>query len=366
MTLPVVQADIAQPVCHVWHTEGMGLSGILAWMWRLRDSFQKEMGIGVRLVDLRLTPYQFAQVNGNPGDFYDESLATPMEFLAFLKRERRAVHLVNHAFQYVDMLLQHKPDLLQRLNLVGICHTDQDYYYLNIQRFEPYFKKIIAVSPECAAELKRRMPNSAHKVEMLPAWVLPVREACGRPDYHARPLKLIYTGRVLQHQKRVFDLVQLAWELFRLGVQAELTIAGDGPDLAALKDAFEKVPDKIPVHFEPVRPPWEMEPLLVKHQIFVQVSEFEGASVSLMEAMLCRLVPVVTKTRSGHQLLRDGENALTAGVGEMVTLAEHIRVLSLDQKRTQNLAEAAHLTAASYLTALEYPKNFERVIRSCI
>ena len=352
--------------CHVWHTEGLGLSGILSWMWRLRDQFAPDMNVDLRLVDLAVLPYGFQQAGSDPRSFYDERIETSQEFLAFLQRTANDVHIINHAFPYLKSLLEQLgPDLLRGLRLVGVCHTDQEYYYSNLEVLAPFLRRIIAVSPTCASTLAARVPQHASKIVTLPAWAVRLPSEFAPVRNESDPLRLLYTGRILHFQKRVFDLVELATRLRAAQVNAELTIVGDGPDRDELERRVRAAGARaIPVHFEPVRPPWEMEALLTSHHAFVQVSEFEGASVSLMEALAYGLVPAVTVTRSGHDLLESDVNALTAPVGDMKRLTAQLALLARDTKRHARLATAARETAVRYLDDLAYPERFASLVQA--
>lgn len=351
---------------HVWHTEGLGLSGILSWMWRLRDQFAPAMNLDLRLVDLAVLPYSFQQAGADPSAFYDERVATSQEFLEFLRRTANDVHVVNHAFTYLTSLLEQLgPETLRGLQLIGVCHTDQEFYYGNLEKLAPVLRRIIAVSPTCAATLAARIPQHAGKIVTLPAWALQLPPEMVAMRQGHEPLRLLYTGRILHFQKRVFDLVELATRLRAAKVNATLTIAGDGPDRAELEKRIRAAGARaIPVIFEPARPPWEMDPLLTAHHAFVQVSDFEGASVSLMEALAHGLVPAVTITRSGHDLLESDVNALTAPVNDMRRLSALIAMLARDTDRHQRLAHAARATAETYLAELAYPERFASLVQS--
>jgi len=251
------------------------------------------------------------------------------------------------------------------LRLVGVCHTDQEYYYANLEKLAPVLRRIIAVSPTCAATLAARIPQHASKIVTLPAWAVQLPETTAPMRSGNEPLRLLYTGRILHFQKRVFDLVELATRLKAAKVDATLTIVGDGPDREELEKRIRAAGARsIPVTFEAVRPPWEMEALLRTHHAFVQVSEFEGASVSLMEALAFGLVPAVTVTRSGHDLLEADVNALTAPVGDMKRLTALLALLARDIGRHRLLATAARSTAESYLEELAYPERFASLVNA--
>jgi glycosyltransferase involved in cell wall biosynthesis len=359
----------SQPVrtVHVWHTEGLGLSGILAWMWRLRTQLAVGGDTAVRLVDLAVLPYGFQQAGPDPSALYDERIADQAAFLAFLSRTRGDVHVLNHPFDYLDAMVRKfgAAAVHDEWKLIGVCHTDQDYYYNNYARFAPALRAIACVSATCARTLAEQIPEHAHKIVLLPAWAvsLPADPIPARAP--REPLRLLYTGRIVQYQKRVLDLALLAVRLRQAKVAAELTIVGDGPDLPALVAVLEQVRDRaVPVKVLPVRPPWEMELLLRTHHVLVQVSDFEGASVSLMEALAYGQVPAVTVIRSGHELLEPGINALTAPVGDMVALTAGLATLARDDARRQALAVAARATAERYLGELAYAERFAGLVHA--
>lgn len=55
----------------------------------------------------------------------------------------------------------------------------------------------------------------------------------------------------------------------------------------------------------------EILPELVKHHVFILLSDYEGISISLMEAMACGLVPICTRTKSGAtEIIKHNENGL--------------------------------------------------------
>jgi glycosyltransferase involved in cell wall biosynthesis len=344
----------------IWHTEGTAISGLLSWMWRLKKSLPAA-GIDLTLASLELQPHRFTQVCA-PETFYDVRIRHAREWIAFLKSHLDAVHLINHAYDYVDLLAQARPELLDRLTLVGICHTDQDYYYHHLQRLDPRLAGIVAVSPLCAEKLAQLLPHRRGALPVLPDWDMPVGEAAA-PRERTAKLRVLFNGRLLHLQKRVLDLPEISRRLAQAGTAVELTIVGDGPDLPRLRDAFGEG-RHIAYRLLGPRAPWEMAPLLETHDVFLQVSEFEGASVSLMEAMVAGLVPVVTGTESGTELLEHGRNALVCPVGNIQVIARQLAELAIDRPRIDRLGDAAFTSAKTYLRQLDYPAQLRAYLRT--
>jgi glycosyltransferase involved in cell wall biosynthesis len=344
----------------VWHTEGTAISGIFSWMWRLKKQLPAD-GIRLTLVSLEIQPFRFAQVC-DASAFYDMRIRSAQEFLAFLKKNKTAIHLINHAYPYVDLVEELSPGMASRLKLVGICHSDQDYYYSNLQRLDSKLKGIIAVSPVCQLKLERLLPHRAGTIPSLPAWNIPVPQAPPVRDWQSlRPLRVLFNGRLLQVQKRVLDLPEISRCLAHANTPAELTVVGDGPDADKLKEAFSHG-KHVPHSFLEARPPWEMNELLHSHDIFLQISEFEGASVSLMEAMAEGLIPVVTATDSGIDLLKHKENALLSPIADAPAIAANIALITDLRKFGEQLSEQSFRTASRYLEQLDYSTRLRQYL----
>jgi glycosyltransferase involved in cell wall biosynthesis len=359
-------ADLGTPPAPVrlviWHTEGAAISGLLSWMWRLKKSLPAA-GIELTLASLELQPFRFPQVC-DPGQIYDARLRTPQEWLAFLKRHQGSVHLINHAYEYVDLLEKIARPLLERLTLVGICHTDQDFYYHHLQRLDRHLSGIVAVSPLCAEKLEQLLPHRAGTIPVLPDWDLPCDTVPPvRETDPAAPLRVLFNGRLLHLQKRVLDLPEISRHLAQAGANVKLTIAGEGPDLPQLRAGFERG-SHVPYRLLPPRAPWEMAELLGGHDVFLQLSEFEGASVSLMEAMAAGLVPVVTQTASGTELLEDGRNALLCPIGDAAAIAQVLIDLSHNRPRLSTIGDQGFRTARDYLRKLDYAASLRQYLES--
>ena len=353
--------EAQRPPCRlvIWHTEGTAISGLLSWMWRLKKSLPAA-GIDLTLVSLEIQPFRFPQVCDSKA-IYDVRIRTPQELIAFLKTNRSAVHIINHAYEYVDLLEKIAPTLLPRLTLVGICHTDQDYYYNNIVRLDSRLSGVVAVSPYCVEKLEEMLPHRRGQIPVLPDWDMPVTATPrARHENVLKPLNVLFNGRILHLQKRVLDLPAITRRLAEMKAPVKLTIIGDGPDLPRLREELGKG-NHIPTRLLSPRAPWEMAQLLEEHDVFLQISEFEGASVSLMEAMIAGLAPVVTHTESGTDLLHR-RNAVLCPVGNIAAIADGLADLAQDRSKIPGLGREAFQTARDYLQELGYTRRLREFV----
>jgi glycosyltransferase involved in cell wall biosynthesis len=130
----------------------------------------------------------------------------------------------------------------------------------------------------------------------------------GRPDR----LRIVYSGRLAQHQKRVRDLVAVTRQLDRAALPYRLTVIGLGEEEAWLTNAWAENIKNGSVVMAGRMNHAAIYDTLLDNDIFILVSDFEGMPLSLMEAMACGCVPVVSDIASGIPDL------VTKDVGERV------------------------------------------------
>lgn len=321
------------------------LSGVTTWAERLRDQMRGHDRYDVKLLYIGRKP---------PEDY--ELSARHVGEAADLIRSMAPVIVAPNYLWDLYMTGFH-PGVL----CVGMCHADDDeQYYRPLSWYEPVIRHFVAVSRECQERVVARLPYRSQDVTMLPYGI---HVPCGLSrDYQADPLRIIYAGRVTQLQKRVRDFVPLVEELGRLGVRYTFDIVGDGDELAHLRKELLGRAPRDAVRFHGHVPHSRVPEFWAAADAFVQVSDFEGTSVSMLEAMANGVAPVVTAASSGIRgVVNDGENGFVVPVGDMAGMARALQRLSRDKALLARLAGAAHVTAQAYSADL-YPGRFAEVL----
>jgi glycosyltransferase involved in cell wall biosynthesis len=238
----------------------------------------------------------------------------------------------------------------REMRVLGYCHTYESFYFWFLRYYEPIIHRFVAVSEECAAELRRLMPGRERDVSVRPyAVALP-----GRLDRSyapaGRPLRLLYAGRIKQAQKRVLDLPVLARRLSERGVDFALRIVGDGTERAALaaRVAALDAATRARVAVEPGRPPETMAALLQETDVCILVSEYEGTSIFMLEGMAHGCVPVVTRVSGTAGVIEEGVNGHSVPVGGLGAMAEILAGFDKDRVRLAALGNAAARKARKY------------------
>jgi glycosyltransferase involved in cell wall biosynthesis len=166
------------------------------------------------------------------------------------------------------------------------------------------------------------------KLHVVHCGVEPAEHLPGAPPADG-PLRLLAVGRLTQIKGQAVLIEALA-ELRADGVDAQLTVAGDGPKRAALERLARRLRVEDSVRFTGAVGLDRMPQLYESADVFVHGSFAEGIPVVLMEAMAHRL-PVVTANVMGTaELIRDGENGLLVRPGRPGAVAAAVRRLAAD------------------------------------
>ena len=99
------------------------------------------------------------------------------------------------------------------------------------------------------------------------------------------------------------------------------TIAGEGEERGFLETNIKSVSPDQTVSFVGSVPYAKVPALLREHDVFLLASDYEGLPLSLLEAMGCGLVPVVSDLKSGIPEVVDASNGILVPLDEVAGYA---------------------------------------------
>ncbi|MDD5269972.1 MAG: glycosyltransferase family 4 protein [Candidatus Omnitrophica bacterium] len=232
------------------------------------------------------------------------------------------------------------------LRCIGACHSDSaEEYYGPLAWYESAISGFMAVSDGCARSLAGYIPHRKGDIELITYGItVPARQD---KAYSLRPLRIVYFGRIDEKQKNASGLLEAAGLLDKRGTAFTLDIIGSGPDRRALACAARKMRlscGKARLLGQVSRA--ELLKKLGGYDVFLQVSKYEGQSVSMLEAMAARLIPCVTRASGGGwRVIEDGINGFTAGTGNAEAMAQILdNVAKMDKARASAIGIAARRT----------------------
>lgn len=162
--------------------------------------------------------------------------------------------------------------------------------------------------------------------------------------------------------KRVSDCVR-ALALVRQEVDAELLMAGDGPERGPAERLARELGVSEYVRFLGKQD--NMERLIPHTDALHLPSETEAFGLAALEAMACGVPPVATRSGGVPDLITHGKDGFTEPVGDVEAQGKRLIELLSDEQRHAQIAKAARETAKErFCTDLIIPKyeNYYRQV----
>ncbi|GAB5497226.1 MAG: hypothetical protein Phyf2KO_23060 [Phycisphaerales bacterium] len=344
------------------------IGGVTTWSRRLAAAFEQlpDLGYDMQTLLVAIEPQNAQNAMPLLNDHTSLCVIDPTDdHFVTLANLRRSVEQLEP-----DILLPNFSDLCYSVATqlrykgvpsVAIAHTDHEFY-VSCMNGHPDWDAAVSVS------------------ESINSWLLPLAD--GRPletivygvpsataprdPQPASPIRIAYVGRLADFQKRVFDLIPLTQTLAADGVDAELHIVGEGPEGQELRNKLRSIGTVQVKYHGPQSPDW-VQLFWPTVDVAVLVSEFEGTSITMLEAMGHGVVPAVTRVSSGvDDWVEDGVSGVTAPVGDPKQLARRIADLAGDRRKLQSIGHAAWRRVSKPLSldsmAAKYATLFDKVL----
>lgn len=254
--------------------------------------------------------------------------------------------------------------LLKRRNIpayvVGMAHADEPQYYEYLKYYEPIIDQFVGVSPVIRDKLCACLPDGRQDDVHSITYGVPIRPEVSTSSNPSRGvLQLLYCGRLVDYQKRVLRLVDLCRILEKRGRRFVLHIAGDGPLRSALTDGLKPFGPSVEFHGQLDQ--LGLTALMENMDALVMVSDFEGTSVAMLEAMSYGIVPLVSEVSGVAAVVREAENGYCHRIGDMEQLADQVVELDSDRSRLRRLSDSARETVSRNYSIAENVSRHARL-----
>jgi len=208
--------------------------------------------------------------------------------------------------------------------------------------------RVQVTTPLLAQWVRDRYGVSPEKLAVLPNFVETELFAPGSTDGRM-PKSVVSVGRLTKVKR--FDLLIAACA--KAGVQT-LTLIGEGPEHAVLESLAGGFQMK--VVFAGRISNREIPRLLCRHEVYVQVSCYEGHPKSLIEAMSCSLPCLVSDSPGLREQIEHGATGLVAGQS-VESMADGLTALMNNKNLRATLGRAAR---SNIVAAMAYEKIRDR------
>lgn len=209
--------------------------------------------------------------------------------------------------------------------------------------------------------ISRRLIGSAFFLRLIFNWswsqfnvrTSPSEEICNLVEKNLKNHKCLYIPNGVEIKniitnKPEYDLVTVSrlvnWKNIDLVIRVaaklhlELLIIGDGPDLQKLQELALRL--KAKVSFTGKLSGQDVLPKIMKAKIFVQISDYEGLSFSLLEAMSLGLIPIVSDVPGNTAVISNFQTGLVINRDEK-SLESALKLLLTNSEFSASLSRNA-------------------------
>lgn len=236
------------------------------------------------------------------------------------------------AFMAAIMVKKKYPDLVQ---IISVIHNDNKSLFDAHMMLKEYIDKVFCVSNQILTHMqelydfdRNRYFFKEQPIETDAKW--------NRKWNMTKPLRIGYAARLVKQQKRADLLVDLIACLEQRKMDYVFQIAGEGECLVAITDYVQKNMLVGKVQLLGRLPKEKMNQFWSNQDIFVNVSEYEGTSLSMLEAMSYGCVPIVTDVSGAREFIAEGKNGYVCPIGNLEAISEHIKSLTIDRETLKN------------------------------
>lgn len=302
-------------------------------------------------------PYIFLQPEN------DNSRSIWLKLIEFFQDHDPCIIVPN--YDYVASSLS--PIIPDHIGIVGVAHSNDVEHYEHVYRLGLYWNKIIAVSNYIKNKIIEYNQSFANKTVTVYNGVPVPKTIDERQNNNSKKVNIIYSGRIVHHQKRVERYIEIVNLLLERQVDFTLTMVGEGDQLPSLQAEFAPLIDRNIVNLPGRVSIEKVNEYFSQSDIFLLLSDFEGLPVSLLEAMVNGCIPLVTDIKSSiPEIINHGENGFICSKHNLTEFVDVIESLANNPKKRSEISNNVLNSVETYKLrdidmSEEYVKVFEHV-----
>lgn len=292
-----------------------------------------------------------------------EDFWTTVETLLTYMEKKLPFTLINnwteHVFAAAYILKKKYPNYVK---IISIVHNDTDSIYKKQILWENSFDKIAGVSRKICTRLVKEYSVQRNKVFYKENFVERIEKSNIRTREADSPIRIGWGARVEVMQKRADLIAPVIEKLEESGINYVLEIAGGGfyrDELLQYIDKNQysrvKMLGEIPVK--------SMGDFWRRQDIYINLSDFEGSSLAMLEAMSTGCVPVVTDVSGTDEFVINGISGFRCKVESVDEIVERIVCLYKDNVLLHNMSYKAAKIISKKCRLSDYISYMEELIQ---
>lgn len=237
-------------------------------------------------------------------------------------------------------LLMLKKNKGENVKIITVVHNDYVDLYKQCLMFDMFVDSYLCVSKMIADSLINTYGIDAKKVKRI-AQPIEINTFSLEEKKMETRIRIGMASRLTSAQKRCELIPKLIDLLEKKQLCYRMEIAGDGELFDYIKGYVDAklLGDKIKLRGK--LSDMEMQFFWKNSDIYVNLSDFEGTSLSMLEAMSYMCVPVLTRVSGVDDYIEDGKSGLIYERGDLEGICDGIGYLSQNREILQKMGIAA-------------------------
>lgn len=228
----------------------------------------------------------------------------------------------------------------EQVKIVSVLHNDKEVLYRTKKLWSDSFDAVLAVSRRMADKLIDNYGLDRKKIFYKAQYLHYDCKEELRTNVSTK-LNIGWGARIEVEQKRADLIPQLILALEEQKVNYSFNIAGEGSYKPELQNWVVNQGLKSKVHFSGYVMPDRMKDFWKEQDIYINLSDFEGASLAMIEAMANGAIPIVTDVSGVDEFVVEGITGFCFRQDEISRMAEKIRKISQEEHYRRELSKNA-------------------------
>lgn len=329
---------------------GLGLGGVESWTKDICEAFIKNGEENIFIISKR-GKYKISSILQNRIIYFDmdsnkrysyETICQIVKLLLDKLPCKVITCTANEILFAAHLVKKYYPNLIE---IISVIHNSTEHMLQSYITFNTSVSLYIAVSQD----IKSEMIKKGIREEKIYSMTCPF--PCEETIYRTytletnKPIRIGYAGRMdgfENSQKRMDLLLELIKLLDKKKVNFQMELAGDGPARILMEEYIQTHSLQTKVTFWGQLNREEIPSFWRKQDICVNIADYEGRSISIIEAMGNGAVPVVTQVSGTQEDITDGVNGYLIPIGDYQTMADKIQYLAEHRERLSEIGSKAH------------------------
>ena len=189
-------------------------------------------------------------------------------------------------------------------------------------------------------------------------------EIINRIDYQNK--RIIIMTRTFNHLYGIHYFLMALPKIINIEPETRILLVGTGPLEDDLKDMVNSLDLNEYVHFTGRVPYNQLVYYLNSAEIYVSTSKSDGTSMSLLEAMACRLPVVVSDVPANCEWVKDGINGYLVPRGKVNPISEKILTLLNDKSLAETMGSLNLSIAKERANSKNNFNNFDIIYQNLV